>query len=104
MITRTALATMGTTRSLPWHGLLVDVRARCKSLPHEDVRGLDDLAVAVLGEAAHEAEMSASCTWPQLLAAYAHRPRHGHALLHLLLRHLQRSRLGQISMMACPQN
>jgi len=37
--------------------------------------------------------MSATCTWPQLLAAYAHRPRHGHALLHLP-RHLQRPRLG----------
>ena len=96
------------TRSL--HGTdFLYTSARCESLPtrpraHVDVRGLDDLAVAVLGEAAHEAEMSASCTWPQLLAAYAHRPRHGHALLHLLLRHLQRSRLGQISMMACPQN
>ena len=57
MITRTAPATMGTTRSLLRHGLLVDIRARCKSLPHEDVRGLDDLAVAVLASLVRQPTM-----------------------------------------------
>ncbi|BAS72074.1 Os01g0357150 [Oryza sativa Japonica Group] len=77
------------------HGLLVragEVRVAADAAADEDVGRLNDLAGAVLGEAAHEADVGDLHLAAAVGAAgpvHPHRPGHRHELLHLR-RHQQR--------------
>ena len=81
------------------HGLLVHVhwvRVAADAAVDEEVRRLADVVIAVLGEAAHEADAGHLHLAAAIAAAgpvHLHHPRHDHPLLHLL-RHLQRPHLG----------